>query len=368
MVKFTGETVDEAIEKGLSTLEITRTKASIRVLSSGKKGFLGIGKTPAEVDVEIISHSTVSKADRDIVRRLPRSLQNEEVSEEAIKQEKIEARKVTSIINYLEKRGNIVNDNVKSEMLDARRSVTSVLTDLLPDEIVEEYRRKKEELEEKGLDWEDEIDDQESLEVELETTSVTELDSAEDNSASQAPSQESSSLNQEDPDQTSNLSSPEKEKASKPIEEASQAVKGYLESLLEHMDIEAQVLSSHTRRQVTLQVETSQPGRVIGYHGKVLKSLQIVTQNLLHDQFSRHYSVVINVQDYVERRTETLRDYTTKIAQEVIETGQAYTMDTMTNDERKIVHKTIATIEGVESTSEGDDPKRYIVIRPTHKA
>ncbi|WP_019791944.1 Jag N-terminal domain-containing protein, partial [Streptococcus sobrinus] len=63
MVIFTGDTVEEAIQTGLSDLGITRTKASIRVLSRGKKGFLGFGKKPAQVDVEIISRTTVSQAD-----------------------------------------------------------------------------------------------------------------------------------------------------------------------------------------------------------------------------------------------------------------------------------------------------------------
>ena len=52
MVVFTGRTVEEAISKGLDELGLTRLKAHIRVISREKKGFLGFGKRPAQVDIE----------------------------------------------------------------------------------------------------------------------------------------------------------------------------------------------------------------------------------------------------------------------------------------------------------------------------
>ncbi|MCD0151906.1 protein jag, partial [Streptococcus agalactiae] len=51
-----------------------------------------------------------------------------------------------------------------------------------------------------------------------------------------------------------------------------------------------------------------------------------------------------------------------KIARRVLETNEPYHMDPMSNSERKTVHKTIATIGGVESYSEGNDPNRFVVV------
>ena len=108
--------------------------------------------------------------------------------------------------------------------------------------------------------------------------------------------------------------------------------------------------------------ETDQPGRVIGYHGRVLKSLQLLAQNYVYDRHSKRSSVVLNVRDYLEQRTETLINLAEKIAAKVKETGREYVMDPMTNSERKIIHKYLSQIEGVESHSEGDDPNRYVVV------
>lgn len=150
--------------------------------------------------------------------------------------------------------------------------------------------------------------------------------------------------------------------SSKLITDAVSAVTEYVQSIIYEMDIEASIDPTNNRRHINLQIETPDPGRVIGYHGKVLKSLQLLAQNFLHDHFSRHFSISLNVHDYMEQRTEVLIEFTHKIANRVLDTGQDYHMDSMSNSERKIVHKTIATIDGVTSFSEGNDPNRYVVV------
>ena len=71
MVVFTGKTVEEAIEKGLKELNISRLKAHIKVISREKKGFLGFGRKMAEVDVEGINEATAHRADQKAVQGVP---------------------------------------------------------------------------------------------------------------------------------------------------------------------------------------------------------------------------------------------------------------------------------------------------------
>ncbi|CAD0120591.1 Jag protein [Streptococcus thermophilus] len=146
------------------------------------------------------------------------------------------------------------------------------------------------------------------------------------------------------------------------VQSAADDVLSYLEKIIYEMDVDASLEVSHNRRNIIIQIETDQPGRVIGYHGRVLKSLQLLAQNYVHDRHSKRSSVVLNVRDYLEQRTETLIDLAEKIAAKVKETGREYVMDPMTNSERKIIHKYLSQIEGVESHSEGDDPNRYVVV------
>lgn len=158
------------------------------------------------------------------------------------------------------------------------------------------------------------------------------------------------------------VDSKEMEEELEDVQVAADDVLSYLEKIIYEMDVDASLEVSHNRRNIIIQIETDQPGRVIGYHGKVLKSLQLLAQNYLHDHHSKRFSVVLNVRDYLEQRTETLIDLAEKTAAKVKETGREYVMDPMTNSERKIIHKAISQIEGVESHSEGDDPNRYVVV------
>lgn len=75
MVIFTGESVEEAIQNGLKTLDIPRMRAHITVVSREKKGFLGLfGKKPAQVDVEPIAETTVVKANQKAVKGVPEEI------------------------------------------------------------------------------------------------------------------------------------------------------------------------------------------------------------------------------------------------------------------------------------------------------
>ncbi|HEL0145358.1 TPA: protein jag [Streptococcus equi subsp. zooepidemicus] len=279
MVLFTGKTVEEAIEKGLQELGLSRLKAHIKVISKEKKGFLGFGKKPAQVDIEGINEKTVYKADKKAVRGVP-----EEIN-----------RQNAPVVNP---------DEVELEELKAVRSEGKKVA-------------------------------QSKAQPALSAAGMSQLD-------------------------------PAAADTSKDIELAAQEVSDYVTKIIYEMDIEASIERTNNRRQINLQIETPEAGRVIGYHGKVLKSLQLLAQNFLHDRYSKNFSVSLNVHDYVEHRTETLIDFTKKVSKRVLESGQDYTMDPMSNSERKIVHKTVSAIDGVESYSEGNDPNRYVVVSLIH--
>lgn len=326
MVVFTGNTVEEAIDKGLKELNISRIKAHIQVVSREKKGFLGFGKKPAQVDIEPISpvKLQVNPDKVDLTRTFGDTK---------------ELRKVTSIIKRLEERGELI-DTVKEENLSESKIFSK---SMLKDTLGLDFDK---DLEESSLDSDqkEELDSSATVEVEV----------------SPAPAEQSEA----DALQTVSSISPEmSSSASKEkIGEAATEVAAYVEKIIYEMDVEASLDVTHDRRQINIQIETPEAGRVIGYHGKVLKSLQLLAQNFLYDRYSRHFTVSINVHDYVEHRMETLIDFTEKVAQRVLASGESYTMDAMSNQERKVVHKTISKIAGVDSYSEGDDPNRYVVV------
>lgn len=302
MVVFTGRTVEEAISKGLDELGLTRLKAHIRVISREKKGFLGFGKRPAQVDIESLE------------------------LEKTARTSSVTRHKVTSITERLNR-----------DMMQQNESVTIVGTSNEPASAKSE-EATKEELEPKVKE-----------EV---TASIQPLEEEPAPSAGDSFEAFVATAFDNNKDEAQTID----------ITEAATQVKNYVERIIYEMDLEASIETTTKRRQINLQIEMPEPGRIIGYHGKVLKSLQLLAQNYLYDHYSKAFSVSVNVHDYVEHRTETLIDFSQKIASRVLASGQDFRMDPMSNSERKIVHKAISHIDGVDSYSEGSDPNRYVVV------
>lgn len=300
MVLFTGVTVEEAIEQGLATLGLSRSQAQITILAKEKKGFLGFGKKLAQV--ELVAREKVAE---------PVSVVTEVVEED------------------LEVLVEPVAESTETELVEPVSEEEPV--PVAQAETAAEPAAEPELL----------VLGQDPLETELVAEDAPQPISQDDFAAFVAKEFTEPRLT---------------------IEEACAEVTNYIEKIIYEMDLEATITSQLSRRHMTLQIETPEPGRIIGYHGKVLKSLQLLAQNFLHDRYSRHFSVAINVRDYLENRTETLIDMATRAAHRVLDTGKPYRLDPMTNQERKTIHKTVSRISGVESYSEGDDPDRYVVI------
>ena len=325
MVVFTGSTVEEAIQKGLEELNIPRMKAHIKVISREKNGFLGLfGKKPAQVDIEAISETTVIKANQQAVKGVPKEVNEKNEPVKTVSQATVDLGHVVEAIKKIEEEGQGVSDEVKAEILKNEKHASTILEETGHISILNE------------LQLEESTD---------ETVSASE---------SVFDTEEPSSQFIEDLDL--------KVEASFDIEQVATEVTTYVQTIIDDMDVEATISNDYNRRSINLQIDTNEPGRIIGYHGKVLKALQLLAQNYLYNRYSRTFYITINVNDYVEHRAEVLQTYAQKLAARVLEEGRSHQTDPMSNSERKIIHRIISRMDGVTSYSEGDEPNRYVVV------
>lgn len=315
MVLFTGSTVEEAIQTGLKELGIPRMKAHIKVVSREKKGFFGLfGKKPAQVDIEAISETTVVKANQQAVKGVPKEVNAKNEPVKTVSEATVDLGHVVEAIKKIEEEGQGISDEVKAEILKNEKEASTILQetghiailkDLLPEE-----SKEQEEFEQN--------DDLENLGLKIEPTYD--------------------------------------------IDQVVEEVTNYVQGIIDDMDVEGAISSTSNRRSINMQIDTNEPGRIIGYHGKVLKSLQLLAQNYLYNRYSRTFYITINVNDYVEHRAEVLQSYAQKLATRVLEEGRSQVTDPMSSSERKIIHRIISRMEGVTSYSEGDEPNRYVVV------
>ena len=321
MVLFTGSTVEEAIQNGLNELEIPRMKAHIKVISREKKGFLGIfGKKPAQVDIEPISETTVVKANQQAIKGVPKEINEQNEPVKTVSEATVDLGHVVEAIKKIEEEGQGVSDEVKAEILKNDKEASTILEETGHIEILKDLQP-------------------EEVEEQSEANQVTEAD-------------ESSNLE----DLGIQV------EATYDIDQVVEDVTGYVQGIIDDMDVEGTISSTSNRRSINMQIDTNEPGRIIGYHGKVLKSLQLLAQNYLYNRYSKTFYITINVNDYVEHRAEVLQSYAQKLATRVLEEGRSQMTDPMSSSERKIIHRIISRMEGVTSYSEGDEPNRYVVV------
>lgn len=325
MVVFTGSTVEEAIQKGLKELDIPRMKAHIKVISREKNGFLGLfGKKPAQVDIEAISETTVIKANQQAVKGVPKEINEQNEPVKTVSEATVDLGHVVETIKKIEEEGQGVSDEVKAEILKNEKHASTILEETGHIEILNELQLE------------------EASQEELAVSVVA-------HEAEQTESQELEDLGL-------------KVEPSFDIEQVATEVTTYVQTIIDDMDVEATLSNDYNRRSINLQIDTNEPGRIIGYHGKVLKALQLLAQNYLYNRYSRTFYITINVNDYVEHRAEVLQTYAQKLATRVLEEGRSHQTDPMSNSERKIIHRIISRMDGVTSYSEGDEPNRYVVV------
>ncbi len=117
--------------------------------------------------------------------------------------------------------------------------------------------------------------------------------------------------------------------------------------------------------ELDVQVEGSELGLLIGPGGRTLMAVQdlarVAAQRRLGDHETR---LRIDVAGYRERRREALEKFTAAVANEVIASGRSKALEPMTSADRKVVHDAIQGIDGVTSHSDGEEPRRRVVIAP----
>ena len=327
-MKFTGSSVEEAIQNGLVELNIPRKKAHITVVAREKKGFFGFGKKPAIVDIDVINETTVVKANQKAVRGVPTEINELNEPVKSVSEATIDLGKVVAAVKEFEKSGQTLEDDIKAQILKNEKEATTILEEtgrieILPEELL--HPSSADQL------VDETIQDQPATTNQSESTSeFADIDI--------------------------------KVESQYDIEQVVAEVSEYVQEILDDMDVEARIETSHNRRTINIQVDTNEPGRIIGYHGKVLKALQLLAQNFLYNRYERNFFITINVNDYVEHRAEVLQGYAQKLAERVITEQEAYHTDPMSSNERKIIHRIISKMDGVTSYSEGSEPNRYVVV------
>lgn len=144
-----------------------------------------------------------------------------------------------------------------------------------------------------------------------------------------------------------------------------QAATDFLSGLVSAFGTKGTVTVNRQDDEIEVRVDGTELGLMVGPGGATLLAIQdltrVASQRRLGDQDTR---LRIDIAGYRERRREALSRFAEKVATEVKETGSARMLEPMNSADRKIVHDTLVDFEGVTTRSEGDDPRRRVVVEP----
>jgi spoIIIJ-associated protein len=145
--------------------------------------------------------------------------------------------------------------------------------------------------------------------------------------------------------------------------------KEFLVGLLASMEIKAEVsVKELDEETVELSVNANPPtelGVLVGPRGTTLQALQEVTRTVVQSKSpSRTDRILVDVAQYRERRVAALGRFAQQVATEVVETGEERALEPMSAADRKAVHDALSEDARVVTRSEGEDPRRFVVVSP----
>jgi spoIIIJ-associated protein len=145
-----------------------------------------------------------------------------------------------------------------------------------------------------------------------------------------------------------------------PVKEA----QAFLTDVIKKMGIDAQIHVKRANKVVSFQLSGDKMAVLIGKRGQTLNSLQYLTQ-LVANRYSKYYlQIIIDAENYRDRRKDTLNQLAARLAGQAIRTSKNISLEPMPSYERKIIHAALSEFNEIKKYSVGEEPNRHLVISP----
>ena len=151
-----------------------------------------------------------------------------------------------------------------------------------------------------------------------------------------------------------------------PLTEQEQAVIEFLDGIIKGFDVEASSSTHLEDERIIGSINGDDVGLLIGPRAGTLLSIQDLARTTVqrHAAGRRTNRLSIDVGGYRERRKASLIEFTHRQIETVNESGESLVLEPMGSADRKIIHDAVADNDSVTSSSEGDEPRRYVIIHP----
>lgn len=142
-------------------------------------------------------------------------------------------------------------------------------------------------------------------------------------------------------------------------------IKIYLSSVITNLGMEVSFESNIRDKTININIYVEKSGLLIGKNGETLKALEVLAKQKINQEYHCFIKLNLDIENYKLKRIENLERLAKKTAREVRSTKVEATLENMNSFERRIVHNALTDFKGVTTTSEGEEPNRHIIIKPT---
>lgn len=147
------------------------------------------------------------------------------------------------------------------------------------------------------------------------------------------------------------------------ISEVVDFLKENLTELLKNMGIDCKLETSVRDAQINIKMYSDKNNILIGKNGQTLIAIQTILRQMVHNQINIYPYILLDVENYKEKKISMLERNAKKIAKEVLRTKIDVTLDDMNSYERRIVHNALTGFKNISTVSEGEEPHRHIVLK-----
>lgn len=306
------KTVEEAVEKGLRDLGLSRDEVDIVVLEEPKAGFLGLfGRKDAVV--EISAKDSLVDEDLDVLSRVEKQIQVHEEKEDRLEElEEIrkEKKRAEERKDFLEKEKKKVEKPVEKEEKT----------------VVKEEKPVEKEIRKERVVTTEKVEESEKVESEKTFESISD--------------EEFSKIRQE--------------------------ANNFLMKLLYEMGLPSSIDYREDGQNIYFKIipeNSKDTGIIIGKRGETLDSIQYLVNLVTNRHSDTYIRVILDVNNYRQRREESLKRLASKMARNTKRYQKTMRLEPMNPYERRIIHSHLHNDPEIETFSEGRDPHRRVVIK-----
>lgn len=151
-----------------------------------------------------------------------------------------------------------------------------------------------------------------------------------------------------------------------PMEEQAKAAEEFTRGLVDAFELDADVAVAVDDEFLRITVDGEGVGVLIGRDGATMEAVREIAKTSLQRLTEGHPArVSLDVGGYGARRREALEEFARGLADKAIESGRPQVLEPMSPPDRKVVHDAVSDIDGVSTLSEGEEPRRRVVIEPS---